>query len=188
MKKLLCTLGLSLLLSTAALAQQTTPSTSSSDQNQANPPSTSATPSDQNQTSPPSTSKPSDQNQTNPPSSSTTQNPSTTQPTQPYSPSTTPSAPSDQSQGGSPASSAPGRVTGDVPTQVQQELNRQLPSSDQVTASVADDGNLKLTGTVSNARDKERAEDIAHSVSNKEIDNKIEVKSSNSPDTTSTPR
>jgi osmotically-inducible protein OsmY len=151
MKNLLCTLGLSLLLSAAALAQ-TTPSTSS-DQNQANPPSTSAT-----------------------------QSPSTTQPS---SPSTTQS---DQSQGGNPQSSAPGRVTGDVPTQVQQELNRQLPSSDQVTASVADDGNLKLTGTVSSARDKERAEDIAHSVSNKQIDNKIEVKSSNSPETPSTPR
>jgi len=185
MKNLLCTLGLSLLLSAGALAQQTTPSTSS-DQNQANPPSTSASQS-QNQANPPSTSTThSDQNQPNPPSTSATQTPSTTQI---YSPSTTPSTSSnDQSQGGSPTSSAPGRVTGDVPTQVQQELNRQLPSSDQVTASVADDGNLKLTGTVSNARDKERAEDIAHSVSNKEIDNKIEVKSSNSPDSTSIPR
>jgi len=171
MKNLLCTLGLSLLLCAGALAQQTTPS-ASSDQNQANPPATSTTHSDQNQA--------------NAPSTSATQTPSTTQP---YSPSTTPStSSSDQSQGGSPASSAPGRVTGDVPTQVQQELNRQLPSNDQVTASVADDGNLKLTGTVSNARDKERAEEIAHTVSNKEIDNKIEVKSSNSPDTTSTPR
>ena len=159
MKNLLCTLGLSLLLSAAALAQ-TTPSTSS-DQNQANPPSTSATQS---------------------PSTTQSSTPSTTQ-------SSTPStSQSDQSQDGNPQSSAPGRVTGDVPTQVQQELNRQLPSSDQVTASVADDGNLKLTGTVSSARDKERAEDIAHSVSNKQIDNKIEVKSSNSPETPSTPR
>jgi osmotically-inducible protein OsmY len=152
MKNLLCTLGISVLLCVAAAAQQTTPSTS--DQNQASPPSTSAT-----------------------------QNPSTT--TQPTSPSTTQS---DQSQGGAPQSAEPGRVTGDVPTQVQQALNRQLPASDQVTASVADDGSLKLTGTVSNARDKEQAEDIARSATNKQIDNKIEVRSSNSPNSTSTPR
>jgi osmotically-inducible protein OsmY len=151
MKNLLCTLGLSVLLSAAALAQQTTPGTS-------------------------------DQNQANQPSTSGTQNPSMSQP---QSPGTTPS---DQSQGGAPASSQPGRVTGDVPTQVQQALNKQLPSSDQVTASVADDGNLKLTGTVASADDKQKAEDIARSVSNKQIDNKIEVKTGNSPETPSTPR
>lgn len=155
MKSLLCSLGLSVLLSVAALAQQTTPSTSAG----------------QNQP---------DQNQANPNSTSTTQNPSTAQPSSPTQ--------SDQSQGGAPASSAPGRVTGDVPTQVQQALNKQLPSTDQVTASVADDGSLKLTGTVANADDKQKAEDIARSVSNKQINNKIEVKSSNSPDTSSTPR
>lgn len=82
--------------------------------------------------------------------------------------------------GGSPSSPAPGRVTGETPTQVQQALDKQLPAGSDVTASVADDGSLKLTGTVKTEADKAKAEQVAHSVSNKNVDNKLEVKSGQS--------
>jgi len=81
-------------------------------------------------------------------------------------------------QGGSPDSPLPGRVTGATPTQVQQALDRQLPANAQVTASVVDDGSLKLTGTVRSEADKAKAEQIAKENSNKKIDNQLEVKSS----------
>ena len=92
---------------------------------------------------------------------------------------TTPSAAADQSNpnGGSPSSLSPGRVTGETPTQVQTDLDKQLPAGDSVTASVADDGSLKLTGTVRSETDKARAEQIAKQATNKNIVNKIEVKS-----------
>lgn len=92
--------------------------------------------------------------------------------------STLPSASQDQNnpQGGAPNSAIPGRVTGDTPTKVQQELDRQLPAGSQVTASVADDGSLKLTGTVRNNADKAKAEEIVKQVSNKDVDNQIQVK------------
>jgi osmotically-inducible protein OsmY len=91
-----------------------------------------------------------------------------------------PSAAQEQAnpQGGSPQSPLPGRVTGATPTQVQEALDRQLPANAQVTASVADDGSLKLTGTVRSEADKARAEQIAKESSNKTINNQIQVKSS----------
>jgi len=82
------------------------------------------------------------------------------------------------SEGGSPQSPLPGRVTGATPTQVQQALDRQLPASAQVSASVADDGSLKLTGTVQNEADKAKAEQIAKENSNKRVNNQLQVKSS----------
>ena len=103
---------------------------------------------------------------------------------------TLPSAAQDQSnpQGGSPNSAIPGRVTGATPSAVQQELDRQLPAGSQVTASVADDGSLKLTGTVRSDADKAKAEEIAKQVSNKNVDNQIQVKSGISPDQGAVPK
>src|SRR5437764_7948066 len=94
--------------------------------------------------------------------------------------STVPSATQDQTnpQGGSPQSPLPGRVTGATPTQVQEALDRQLPANAQVTASVADDGSLKLTGIVRSEADKAKAEQIAKENSNKRVNNQIQVKSS----------
>ena len=83
-------------------------------------------------------------------------------------------------QGGSPESPLPGRVTGATPTQVQQSLDRGLPADAQVTASVVDDGSLKLTGIVRSKDDNARAEQIAKESTNKKIDNQIQVKSSSS--------
>lgn len=80
-------------------------------------------------------------------------------------------------QGGAPNSPLPGRVTGATPSQVQEALNRQLPATAQVTASVADDGSLKLTGTVRTETDKAKAEEIAKQNTNKQINNQIQVKS-----------
>jgi len=80
-------------------------------------------------------------------------------------------------QGGSPESPLPGRVTGATPEQVQQALDRQLSANAQVTASVVDDGSLKLTGTVRNEADKAKAEQIAKENTNKKVDNQIQVKS-----------
>ena len=93
--------------------------------------------------------------------------------------STVPSATQDQTnpQGGSPQSPLPGRVTGATPTQVQEALDRQLPANAQVTASVADDGSLKLTGIVRSEADKARAEQIAKEATNKTVNNQIQVKS-----------
>ena len=82
--------------------------------------------------------------------------------------------------GGSPSSPTPGRVTGETPTKVQQALNKQLPAGSDVTASVADDGNIKLTGTVKTEADKAKAEQVARSVSGRNIDNKLQVKSGQS--------
>ena len=84
---------------------------------------------------------------------------------------TSPSAASAQNdaanrQGGSPTSPMPGRVTGDTPARVQQELDKHLPQDAQVTASVADDGTLKLTGTVKSDADKAKAAEIARKTSN----------------------
>ena len=84
-------------------------------------------------------------------------------------------------QGGSPTSPLPGRVTGDTPARVQQELDKQLPKDDQVTASVADDGTLKLTGTVKSAADKEKADQIARKTTNKDINNQIQVRTEANP-------
>ena len=75
----------------------------------------------------------------------------------------------------------PGRVTGDTPTRVQQELDQHLPQDAQVTASVADDGTLKLTGTVKSDADKAKAEEIARKTSNKDINNQIQVKAAENP-------
>jgi osmotically-inducible protein OsmY len=69
-------------------------------------------------------------------------------------------------------------VSGSTPTDVQQQLDKQMPAGSQVTASVADDGSLKLTGTVASDADKAKAEQIAKQVSNKNVDNQIQVKSS----------
>jgi|SRR5689334_19600525 BON domain-containing protein len=80
-------------------------------------------------------------------------------------------------QGGAPSSPLPGRVTGATPTQIQEALDRQLPANAQVTASVADDGSLKLTGTVRSEADKAKAEQIAKENSNKNVNNLIQVKS-----------
>ena len=88
-----------------------------------------------------------------------------------------PNAAQSNQQGGSPTSPLPGRVTGDTPARVQQELDKQLPQDDQVTASVADDGTLKLTGTVKSDVDKAKAEEIARKTSNKDINNRIHVTS-----------
>ena len=101
-----------------------------------------------------------------------------------------PSATQDQSnpQGAAPNSPIPGRVTGATPSAVQQELDRQLPAGSQVTASVADDGSLKLTGTVRSDADKAKAEEIAKQVSNKSVDNQIQVKSGISPDQGAVPK
>jgi osmotically-inducible protein OsmY len=63
---------------------------------------------------------------------------------------------------------------------VQQELDRQMPAGSQVTASVADDGSLKLTGTVASDADKAKAEEIAKKISNKNVDNQLQVKGSSS--------
>ncbi|MFL6440308.1 MAG: BON domain-containing protein [Terriglobales bacterium] len=82
--------------------------------------------------------------------------------------------------GGSPSSPAPGRVTGETPTQVQTALDKQLPTGSDVTASVTDDGSMKLTGTVKTEADKAKAEQIARSVSGRKIDNKLKVKSAQS--------
>ena len=79
--------------------------------------------------------------------------------------------------GGAPSSPAPGRTTGETPTQVQQALDKQLPTGSDVTASVADDGNIKLTGTVRTEADKSKAEQIARSVSGRSVNNKLQVKS-----------
>jgi hypothetical protein len=77
--------------------------------------------------------------------------------------------------GGSPSSPAPGRVTGETPTEVQTALDKQLPAGSDVTASVTDDGSLKLTGTVKTEADKAKAEQVARSVSGRKIDNKLQV-------------
>jgi len=94
--------------------------------------------------------------------------------------STMPSSAQDQSnpQGGSPNSTIPGRVEGSTPSAVQQQLDRQMPAGAQVTANVADDGSLKLTGTVGSEADKAKAEQIAKQASNKNVDNQIQVKAS----------
>jgi len=84
--------------------------------------------------------------------------------------------------GGSPNSAVPGRVTGEEPTRVQEALNKQLPAGDQVTASVADDGSLKLTGTVRSDADKAKAEEITRRVVNRNINNQIQVKPEGSSD------
>ena len=104
----------------------------------------------------------------------------------PHQQATSPSAASAQNdvahrQGGSPTSPMPGRVTGDTPTRVQQELDKHLPQDAQVTASVADDGTLKLTGTVKSDADKAKAEEIARKTSNKDINNQIQVKAAENP-------
>ena len=90
-----------------------------------------------------------------------------------------PASQQDQSnpKGGSPSSPIPGRVTGETPTEVQQALDKGLPAGSDVTASVADDGSLKLTGTVKSDADKTKAEQIARQKTNKEINNQIQVKS-----------
>jgi osmotically-inducible protein OsmY len=100
-----------------------------------------------------------------------------------------PSSAQDQSnpQGGSPNSAIPGRVDGSTPSTVQQQLDRQMPAGAQVTASVADDGSLKLTGTVGSQADKAKAEEIAKQSSNKNVDNQIQVKA-NSSDQSSVPK
>ncbi len=91
--------------------------------------------------------------------------------------------------GGSPSSPVPGRVTGETPTRVQEALNKQLPMGSDVTASVADDGNIKLTGTVKTNADKAKAEQIARSVSGRNIDNKLQVNSGQSnPDQSANPK
>ena len=84
--------------------------------------------------------------------------------------------------GGSPNSAVPGRVTGEEPTRVQEALNKQLPAGDQVTASVADDGSLKLTGTVRSDADKAKAEEITRRVVNRNINSQIQVKPEGSSD------
>lgn len=97
------------------------------------------------------------------------------------SPGQVPNAPSAQQQsnpqGGAPESQVPGRVNGATPEQVQQALDRQLPANAQVTASVVDDGSLKLTGNVRSEADKAKAEQIAKESTNKKVDNQIQVKS-----------
>ena len=100
-----------------------------------------------------------------------------------------PSTAQDQSnpQGGSPNSAIPGRVDGSTPSTVQQQLDRQMPAGAQVTASVADDGSLKLTGTVGSEADKAKAEQIAKQLSIKNVDNRIQVKANNF-DQTSVPK
>lgn len=100
-------------------------------------------------------------------------------PTQSGTQSTVPSSAQEQTnpQGGSPDSALPGRVTGATPTQVQQALDRQLPANAHVTASVADDGSLKLTGIVRSEADKAKAEQIAKESTNKTVNNQIQVKS-----------
>ena len=100
-------------------------------------------------------------------------------PTQSGTQSTVPGAAQEQTnpQGGSPDSTLPGRVTGATPTQVQQALDRQLPANAQVTASVADDGSLKLTGIVRSEADKAKAEQIAKESTIKTVNNQIQVKS-----------
>lgn len=93
------------------------------------------------------------------------------------SPSAAPAQNEATNPGGSPTSPLPGRVTGDTPARVQQELDKELPQGDQVTASVADDGTLKLTGTVKSGADKAKAEEIARKTTNKDINNQLEVTS-----------
>ena len=112
--------------------------------------------------------------------SSTDQSQSSASSSAQTSPSQSTSSTQDQTnpQGGSPNSAIPGRVTGSTPTDVQQQLDKQMPAGSQVTASVADDGSLKLTGTVSSDADKAKAEQIAKQVTNKNIDNQIQVKTS----------
>jgi hypothetical protein len=91
--------------------------------------------------------------------------------------------------GGSPSSPSPGRVSGETPTQVQEALNKQLPAGSNVTASVADDGNIKLTGTVKSDAVKTKAEQVARSVSGRNIDNKLQVNSGQSnPDKSVNPK
>ena len=104
--------------------------------------------------------------------------------------SSTPSAQSNQQdqnnpKGGSPNSSIPGRVTGETPTEVQQALDKGLPPGSDVTASVADDGSLKLTGTVKTDADKAKAEQIARQKTNKEINDQIQIKPDSSQTSTS---
>ena len=81
--------------------------------------------------------------------------------------------------GGSPSSPAPGRTAGETPTQVQQALDKQLPAGSEVTASVADDGNIKLTGMVKTEADKAEAEQVARSVSGRSVNNKLQVRHGN---------
>lgn len=104
---------------------------------------------------------------------------SSAQPAQNQSTTPSPSGQPDQSnpKGGSPSSPIPGRVTGETPTEVQQALDKELPTGSDVTASVADDGKLKLTGTVKSDADKAKAEQIARQKTNKDINNQIQVKS-----------
>ena len=81
--------------------------------------------------------------------------------------------------GGSPSSSTPGRVTGETPTQVQQALDKQLPAGSKVTASVADDGNIKLTGIVKTDADKAKAEQVARGIEGvKSVKNELRVSAS----------
>jgi osmotically-inducible protein OsmY len=122
-----------------------------------------------------SSSSNSDQNGQSASSAPATQNQSATQPS-------SSATQQDQSnpKGGSPNTPIPGRVTGETPTEVQQALDKELPAGSDVTASVADDGSLKLTGTVKNDADKSKAEQIARQKTNKEISNQIQVKSGSS--------
>jgi osmotically-inducible protein OsmY len=105
------------------------------------------------------------------------QSASTAQDKQNHSVSQTSKSQQNNPNGGSPNSSAPGRVTGETPSEVQQALDQQLPTGSDVTASVADDGSLKLTGTVKSEADKAKAEQLARSVSGRNINNKLQVKS-----------
>jgi len=56
-------------------------------------------------------------------------------------------------------------------------LTYKVPANAQVTASVVDDGSLKLTGTVRSEADRSKAEQIAKESTNKRVDNQIQVKS-----------
>lgn len=118
------------------------------------------------------------QQPTSPSSTDQSQSSASSAQTSPAQSATPSAAQSNPAQAGAPDSTLPGRVTGATPTAVQQELDKQLPAGSQVTASVADDGSLKLTGTVSSDADKAKAEQIAKQTSNKNVDNQIQVKSS----------
>jgi opacity protein-like surface antigen len=164
MKRLLFCLGVAALFCAVSVAQQPS-SNANQNANQS---------ADQRQTSAASA-----QNSANGADQSTPQNANTASQSGVQSP---PSSAQEQNNpaGGSPNSAVPGRVEGSDPTQVQDALNKELPKGAQVTASIADDGSLKLTGTVQTDTDKNKAEEIARKVSNRKINDQIQVNGGNS--------
>ena len=81
------------------------------------------------------------------------------------------------------SSGSPSASLAQAQSQIQDALNKQMPSSN-VAVSVSSDNQLQLAGTVASASDKQHAEDIARAAApGQTIVNKIKVSGSSSDST-----